>query len=245
MEMRTAIFLVILTAAVSASPAGAIVQEQVYRVGDEGVVAPSIEKEVKPSYTPDALTARVEGTVKLECVVLPGGSVSLARVVEPLHPSLDAQALRALSNWRFKPGTKDGKPVPVRVDIEMSFDLRDGPQPAFKGPALGSPEVFQVGNGVTVPLVIREQKPTYPPAVMRDGVQGGVNLECVVLTDGTVGDVRVTKPLHPELDEAAMRTLRQWIFKPGTKDGVAVPVQVEVEMHFRLGSGPPKSPRER
>ena len=134
--MRTAIFLVILTAAVSASPAGAMAQEQVYRVGDEGVVAPSVEKEVKPSYTPDALTARVEGRVQLECVVLPAGSVSLARVVEPLHPSLDAEALRALSKWRFKPGTKDGKAVPVRVEIEMSFDLRDGPRPAFKGPAL-------------------------------------------------------------------------------------------------------------
>ena len=72
---------------------------------------------------------------------------------------------------------------------------------------------------------------------MRDGVQGGVNLECVVLTDGTVGDVRVTKPLHPELDEAAMRTLRQWVFKPGTKDGVAVPVQIEVEMTSRSARG--------
>jgi TonB family protein len=242
MEMRTGIFLTILTAAVSTSQAGANAQDQVYRVGETGVVAPSIEKEVKPSYTPDALTARVEGSVKLECVVLPAGSVSLARVVEPLHPSLDAEALRALSNWRFKPGTKDGKPVAVRVEIEMTFDLRDGPRPAFKGPALGSPEVFKIGNGVTTPAVIREQRPTYPPAVMRDGVQGGVNLECVVLTDGTVGDVRVTKPLHPELDEAAMRTVRQWIFRPGTKDGVAVPVQVEVEMHFTLGKGPRKSP---
>ena len=37
--MRTAIFLVILTAAVSASPAGAIAQEQVYRVGDSGAHA--------------------------------------------------------------------------------------------------------------------------------------------------------------------------------------------------------------
>ena len=105
--------------------------------------------------------------------------------------------------------------------------------------------MFKVGNGVTLSLVIRELKLSYPPGAMRDGVQGGVNLECVVLTDGTVGDVRVTKPLHPEIDEAAVRILRQWIFKPGTKDGVAVPVQVEVEMHFALGSGLRKSLRER
>ena len=220
-------------------------QDQVYRVGEEGVVPPAVEKEVKPRYTPDALTARVEGRVKLECVVLPGGSVSLARVVEPLHPSLDAEALRALSNWRFKPGTKDGKPVPVRVEIEMTFDLRDSPQPERKGPGLDTPDVFKPGGGVTLPAIIRETKPTYTATAMRAGAQGSVKLECVVLTDGTVGDIRVTKRLHPDLDEEAIRTLRQWVFKPGTKDGVAVPVQIEVEMTFTLGKGPRKSPAER
>jgi TonB family protein len=209
----------LLVGLVVVSLVAAAAQEPVYRLG-EGIVPPSIEKEVKPNYTPDALTARVEGSVKLECVVLPGGSVSLPRVVESLHPSLDAEALRALSQWRFKPGTKDGKRVAVRVEIAMTFSLREREGP--RGPALGSREVC-----------------------MRDGVQGSVKLECVVLPDGTVGDVRVTEPLHSDLDAEAVRTLRQWTFKPGTKDGVAVPVQVEVEMTFTLRSGPRKSPDER
>jgi outer membrane biosynthesis protein TonB len=51
--------------------------------------------------------------------------------------------------------------------------------------------------------------------------------------------------MHPDQDEEAVRTLRQWTFKPGTKDGVAVPVRVEVEMTFTLGSGPRKSGGER
>ena len=76
-------------------------------------------------------------------------------------------------------------------------------------------------------------------------MQGSVKLECVVLPDGTVGDVRVTTPLHPDLDQESVRTLRQWTFKPGTKDGVAVPVRVEVEMTFTLRDGPPKSPDKR
>lgn len=231
--MKVAIVFAVWVTALTGSVAA---QEQVYQVG-EGIVAPIVEKEVKPNYTPDARAAQVEGRVKLECVVLPGGSVSLARVVEPLHPSLDAEALRALSGWRFKPGTKDGTPVPVRVEIEMAFALGDSPEAAPRGPALGSPDVFKMGSGVTLPVVIRERKPSYPPAVMRDGVQGSVNLVCVVLTDGTVGDVRVTKLLHPDLEEEAVRSLRQWTFKPGTKDGVAVPVQIEVEMAFTLRSG--------
>jgi TonB family protein len=242
--MRTSNWVAVLAIAVSASAGGSAQQEQVYQVG-EGIVAPSLEKRVKPDYTPDARTAQVEGVVKLECVVLPGGSVSLARVVVPLHPGLDAEALKALSQWRFKPGTKDGKPVAVRIEVEIGFALSDGAMPERRGPALDSPDVFKAGSGVTLPVIVRETKPTYSPSAMRDGAQGSVKLECVVLTDGTVGDIRLTKPLHPDLDEEAIRTLRQWTFKPGTKDGVAVPVQVDVEMTFTLRGGPRKSPDER
>ena len=220
-------------------------QDLVYRLAEPGVSAPVLVKEVKADYTPDAKTAQVEGSVKLECVVTSDGSVSNPRVVQPLHPSLDAAALKALSQWQFKPGTKDGKPVAVRVEIEMTFALRDRPQASHRGPALGTPEVLKKEDGVTLPAIVRETKPTYPPSVMQQGVQGSVKLECVVLPDGTVGDVRVRERLHPELDEEAMRSLRQWIFKPGTKDGTAVPVQVEVEMSFTLRSGPSKSPAER
>ena len=60
-------------------------------------------------------------------------------------------------------------------------------------------------------------------------------MKCVVLPDGTVGDVKVTQPVHPELDETAVRTLRKWTFTPGTKDGVAVPVLVSVDRFFTIG----------
>ena len=37
---------------------------------------------------------------------------------------LDDQAVKAMKQWSFKPGTKDGKPVTVRVDVQMSFTLK-------------------------------------------------------------------------------------------------------------------------
>jgi TonB family protein len=54
-----------------------------------------------------------------------------------------------------------------------------------------------------MPTVVREVKPDYPESAKKDRVQGNVTLEVVVKKDGTVGDVTVKKPLHPELDEAA------------------------------------------
>ena len=57
-------------------------------------------------------------------------------------------------------------------------------------------------------------------------------MEAVVLTDGTVGEVHVTQPLDPGLDEEAVKALKQWTFSPGTRDGKPVPVSVEIGMPF-------------
>jgi periplasmic protein TonB len=113
-------------------------------------------------------------------------------------------------------------------------------KPQYRGPALDSPEVYKLGKEITPPKLVREVKPKYSAQAMRERIQGGVKLACVVLTDGTVGDTKVIEKLHPDLDDEAVRTLRQWIFTPGTKDGVAVPVQVDVQMTFTLRAGPGK-----
>jgi TonB family protein len=169
----------------------------------------------------------VSGLVRLECVIRPDGRVSDVRVIEPLDPTVDAEAVRVLKEWTFSPGLKDGKPVPVIVEVEMSFTMA-------RGPRLGSSAVTQAGPGVVLPVAIESPKPDYPDAARQAGIRGSVTLDCVVLTDGSVGDVRVAKPLDRDLDALAIRTLRRWRFHPGTRDGTAVPVQVSVEMSFDL-----------
>lgn len=93
---------------------------------DEGLVVPELRKEVKPSYTRSAVAARIEGTVGLEAMIGTDGGIGEIRVVKSLDATygLDAEAVRAIRQWEFTPGMKDGQPVPVVVDIEMSFKLR-------------------------------------------------------------------------------------------------------------------------
>ena len=96
-----------------------------YKVGI-GVSAPRLIREVKPSYTSDAMRARVQGTVRLQAIVLPDGSVGNARVVRSLDDKfgLDEEAMKAIKQWRFEPGKRDGRAVPVIIEIELSFALR-------------------------------------------------------------------------------------------------------------------------
>jgi TonB family protein len=97
----------------------------VYRPGS-GIVNPRLVREVKPQYTADAMRAKIQGTVLLECVVLPDGSVGKVDVVKSLDPTfgLDAEAIKAARQWRFVPGTRFGEPVAVLVTIELTFTLR-------------------------------------------------------------------------------------------------------------------------
>ena len=87
---------------------------------------PRVLREVKPQYTSDAMRAKVQGTVLLECVVRPDGTVGDVSVKRSLDPTfgLDQQAVNAARRWRFFPGTRLGEPVSVLVTIELTFTLR-------------------------------------------------------------------------------------------------------------------------
>jgi len=96
-----------------------------YRPGN-GVELPRVIREVKPQYTAEAMRAKVQGTVLLECVVLADGSVGNVEVVKSLDPTfgLDQEAIKAAKQWRFQPGRRFGEPVAVLVTIELTFTLR-------------------------------------------------------------------------------------------------------------------------
>jgi protein TonB len=96
-----------------------------YRPGS-GVTLPIVLQEVKPQYTAEAMRAKVQGTVLLECVVLPDGRVGPVEVVKSLDSSfgLDQEAVKAAKKWRFRPGMRFGEPVAVLVTIELTFTLR-------------------------------------------------------------------------------------------------------------------------
>lgn len=97
----------------------------VYRPGS-GIDNPTLLAQVKPQYTADAMRAKVQGVVGLECVVESTGSVGRCDVVRSLDPTfgLDQEALKAARQWRFRPGTRFGEPVAVLVTIELTFTLR-------------------------------------------------------------------------------------------------------------------------
>jgi protein TonB len=98
--------------------------------------------------------------------------------------------------------------------------------------------VYQIGNGVTTPVLVHEVKPNYTGDAMRAKLQGVVEMEAVVLPDGSVDpkSIRITRSLDSTLglDQQAIIAVKQWRFRPGLYKGQPVPVQVTVELTFTL-----------
>ncbi|MGH9242351.1 MAG: energy transducer TonB [Vicinamibacterales bacterium] len=92
-----------------------------------GVVVPRPIVRPVPHYTSAAMRARVQGRVSLSCIVNTEGMCEDIRVTESLDTvhGLDAEAVWSVLQWRFTPGTVDGKPVRVRIVIQLEFNLRD------------------------------------------------------------------------------------------------------------------------
>jgi TonB family protein len=194
--------------------------------------SPVLTHEVHPDYTDAAKARKVQGAVEMAVVVKADGTVGDARVTKSLDPDLDQQALKAVRQWTFRAGTVDGTPVDVEVNVEMTFTLRDRPKSTEPAPS----PIYKIGqDGVKAPILVKETKPKYTDEAKARGVQGAVELTAIVKADGTLDDnVRVTQSLDPDLDQEAIKAARQWQFRPGTKDGAPVPVEVKIELTFTL-----------
>jgi TonB family protein len=99
-----------------------------------------------------------------------------------------------------------------------------------------APQNGSIPDGITMPVPRYEERPQYTPAALDARVQGDVLLEAVVLTDGSVGDVKVVESLDETygLDQQAVDAMRRWTFEPGMRDGEPVRVAVKVQMTFTL-----------
>ena len=110
-----------------------------------------------------------------------------------------------------------------------------------KGPGLGPGENGDTGGGprriggdVSAPVLIRHIRPDYTNEALVARIQGTVELEAVVLANGTLGRITVIKSLHPSLDQQAIVAARKWLFQPGRQNGTAVDVIVTLILEFKL-----------
>jgi periplasmic protein TonB len=138
-------------------------------------------------------------------------------------------------------GALDGVPGPptdARGPGETGVGTRTGPGRGLgeqPGDGIGEGP-YGVGNGVTGPELLHRTPPQYSAEAMRAKVQGVAVLSGIVGVDGVLHDIRVVRSLDAAfgLDREAIACVRQWRFRPGTRQGKPVAVYVTIEVAFNL-----------
>jgi TonB family protein len=96
--------------------------EAVYKAGG-GVAAPVLLFKMEPAYTDEARALKIQGTELLYVEIGPDGVARNFRVVQGVGYGLDEAGIVAVSQWKFKPGTRDGQAVTVAATIEINWRL--------------------------------------------------------------------------------------------------------------------------
>ena len=211
---------------------------------------PVVVRRVLPEF-PDRPTIRE--VIDVEAVVGREGTVLHARVAgaRPERAARERAAVEAVGRWLFRPAIRPGSPMatvtlvivrltsepaptegaPVTAEVVLPPAQPLSPQDAADPPAT----VYPINTkGLRSPSTLRRVQPHYAAAAMRAKVQGTVQLDIVILADGTVGAAKVMRSLGADLDNEALAAARYWLFEPGTLAGQPVASQAILELEFRV-----------
>jgi protein TonB len=150
---------------------------------------------------------------------------AISNVVKTAGLGLDENAVAAVGSWGFKPGLKDGMPVPVMIDIEVNFSLGRG-----RGEWTLTRAVFNPPSGAARPVITMAP---YPPIYTPAGRKGSVAIAFDVDSNGGAENLHIEKSSDPALESEVIRIVRGWQFRPGMKGGQ--PVSVPCTMEFVEG----------
>jgi TonB family protein len=89
-------------------------------------------------------------------------------------------------------------------------------------------------EGVKYPQSVYTPEPEFSEKARRAKYQGTVILNIVVDKEGNVSRIKLVRPLGMGLDENAMEGLKTWRFKPATRNGQPVAVEMNIEVAFNL-----------
>lgn len=159
-------------------------------------------------------------------------SGSAAAIAPQKAPESLQQALRPTSRSATARPPAPAEPASGGLTVTENGKViyRAGPSDTEQSPADAEPQT-------PVTRLIRRVDPDYPEAAAAQHIEGPVVLDVQVLTDGTVGNIKVLSG-NPLLTEAAVKAVKQWQYQPFTLTGEGSSSQMQVTVRFSLTAGP-------
>jgi periplasmic protein TonB len=180
------------------------------------------------------LPGRASGT-HIELVYLPGRAAAPAlhpvRKVKPA-PAAEANPIPAVPAATPKPSEFH---LPPRPHLTVTPTAPVKPEPSPLSASADQAEGTDSWGSGDVQIAFTTYSPSPVPdlSVLPRGTQGDVVVDVTINPDGRVGDLAVLKTLGYGIESNVVSTVRSWVFRPATKDGV--PIASVQELHFHFG----------
>ena len=156
-------------------------------------------------------------------------------VVEVRKPGFQIQQ----ENVKLLAGAQESLDITVNVGSIVESIVIVGKSSALgqRARSSGPPRRIRVGGNVQKSKLITQIRPAYPDELQREGVEGMVVLDAVILTDGSLGNLRLANNLvevDPRLVSAATEAVRFWRYEPTLLNGEPVEVTTTITLNFQL-----------
>ena len=107
-------------------------------------------------------------------------------------------------------------------------------EPRAAGNFDDTPALEKIGHGVSAPVPIKTPQAKYSREARKKKIEGVCLVKIIVDIQGKPQNPKVTRPIGYGLDETAVDAIKKYRFKPAMKDGYPVPVEMAIEVHFRI-----------
>lgn len=196
-----------------------------------------------PEYPVSLIESGKDGVAKITFVVNEKGLVEDPVVTETSEPEFGEAALVAIAEWRFKPGTVDGKPVSKKVSIPFKFAA--SPENKLNA-AVGRKVFTKIDVKPLRPrkldqqlVVVQKARAAYPPELAGSGLDERVAVDVIIGPDGKVYNPEVSKLKTPDFLIPALTAAAGFEFEPPLRDGLAVYCSFEMTVWVYEGDTPP------
>ncbi|HEY1109247.1 MAG TPA: TonB family protein [Opitutaceae bacterium] len=232
--MRLHSLLSLALAGVLAIPAATAAETKKARTKATATTQPIVVSQTPPEYPMSMRRYAISGQVLVEFIVDSEGKVASGFVVESDNPTFDEPAIEAVLLWKFKPGTKDGKPVPTRMQAPIVFSIEDwADRRAYNVETKRDPSKLPEGFRFDVaPKIKSAHVPVYPYALRHKGTSGKAQAGIVIDAKGRVVQVKVLSASAPEFGLALYAALENFRFVPATLKGEPVASVLSFEQEF-------------
>lgn len=198
---------------------------------------PTLIKKIEPAYPAEAKEAGTEGTVVLEIRIDAKGKVEAVKVLRGSAEILNKAAADAVKQWEYEPMIIDGKAQAVLATVTVRFALGDKKSDVATLDSVGTekdakPPIHAIGD-IKPPKLVTMVEPIYPEEARKAGISGVVIVEATTNKEGRVVDTKVLRSI-PELNQAAIDAVKQWVYEPMIIDGEARGVVFTVTVRFNL-----------